>query len=134
MKNWQKEELRKMNTQIEPESKGYLSLGDIPPEVLQAAKTLNDFFDMKGMTHWQFSYVADRRLVNRLERENEELKSRISTLINEWLEVAEIVDNTASREQSFENALIAKARAGAIRGCISDFNKCLMVCEEDEHS
>ena len=50
----------------------YLDLSEIPASVNQAAETLFMFFEEKGMKSWQFSYVADRRLVVQLERERDD--------------------------------------------------------------
>ena len=54
----------------------YIPLGEIPAEVHSAANVLNVFFETKGMREWQFSAIADRRLVNRLERELAEATRR----------------------------------------------------------
>ena len=56
----------------------YIPLDKIPEEVLQAAETLNNFFESQGMKYWEFSYVADRRLVSKLERENKDLLEKLN--------------------------------------------------------
>lgn len=54
----------------------YISFLDIPPEIYQASEALFVYFEKKGMREWQFSHVADRRLVNNLERQLEELRAQ----------------------------------------------------------
>lgn len=49
----------------------YISFMDIPPEVHAAAETLFSYFERQGMREWEFSHVADRRLVGKLERERD---------------------------------------------------------------
>jgi hypothetical protein len=57
----------------------YISFMEIPPEVHAAAETLFIFFEKAGMREWQFSHVADRRLVVNLERQVEDLRTQISS-------------------------------------------------------
>ena len=47
----------------------YISLNHIPEEISNAARTLHVYFEIQGLQEWEFSYVADRRLVIKLERE-----------------------------------------------------------------
>jgi hypothetical protein len=56
----------------------YIPFMEIPPEVHAAAETLFIFFEKAGMRGWQFSHVADRRLVVNLERQVEDLRTQIS--------------------------------------------------------
>jgi len=55
----------------------YIPFVEIPPEVHSAAETLFMFFEKAGMREWQFSHVADRRLVVNLERQVEHLHNQI---------------------------------------------------------
>jgi hypothetical protein len=50
----------------------YIPFVEIPEEIHAAAETLYFYFEKHGMRHWEFSYVADRRLVTKLERELDE--------------------------------------------------------------
>jgi hypothetical protein len=50
----------------------------IPTKVYEASETLYNFFTQQGITCWQFGYVADRRLVARLESENERLRDALA--------------------------------------------------------
>ena len=52
----------------------YLPFAHVPPEINEAAEKLHVFFERQGMREWQYSHVADRRLVNKLERERNELQ------------------------------------------------------------
>ena len=47
----------------------YIPFTHLPTEITEAAETLHVFFEKQGMREWQYSHVADRRLVNKLERE-----------------------------------------------------------------
>jgi len=62
-----------------PTCSQYIPLMEIPPEVHEAAETLFVFFEKAGMREWQFSHVADRRLVVNLERQVEDLRAQISS-------------------------------------------------------
>lgn len=55
----------------------YIPFVDIPEEIHSAAQTLHIYFEKQGMREWEFSAVADRRLVTKLERERDELKARL---------------------------------------------------------
>jgi hypothetical protein len=57
----------------------YIPFMEIPPEVHAAAETLFLFFEKEGMREWQFSHVADRRLVVNLERQVEDLRAQVSS-------------------------------------------------------
>jgi hypothetical protein len=50
------------------------------PEVLDAVQAIQNFCDVNGYTEWEIMGIADRRLVNRLERELAEVKSRFTKL------------------------------------------------------
>jgi hypothetical protein len=47
----------------------YIPFVNIPEEVHAAALTLQHYFEQQGCQEWQFSAVADGRLVGKLERE-----------------------------------------------------------------
>jgi hypothetical protein len=49
----------------------YIPLNRIPEEISNAAQTLHVYFETQGLQEWEFSYVADRRLVIKLERERD---------------------------------------------------------------
>jgi hypothetical protein len=51
----------------------YIPFVNIPEEVHAAALALQIYFEQQGQREWQFSAVADRRLVNKLERERDAL-------------------------------------------------------------
>lgn len=51
----------------------YIPFMDTPDEIHASAKILHRFFEIQGMSEWEFSAVADRRLVVKLKRENERL-------------------------------------------------------------
>lgn len=55
----------------------YLTFSLLPPEINEAAETLHMFFEKQGMREWQYSHVADRRLVNKLETDIAELNERL---------------------------------------------------------
>ena len=55
----------------------YIPFTEIPSSVLKAAETMYIYFEKQGMREWEFSYVADRRLVSKLERERDDLKSAL---------------------------------------------------------
>lgn len=61
----------------------YIAFNDIPEEVHRAAETLNSYFERQGMREWQFAGVADRRLVNVLERERDRLHDAIRWALGE---------------------------------------------------
>jgi hypothetical protein len=50
----------------------YIPLQDIPSEIHAAAETLHTFFEKQGMQNWEFSHVADRRLVDSLKHERDQ--------------------------------------------------------------
>ena len=56
----------------------YIPFTHLPTEVTEAAETLHVFFEKQGMREWQYSHVADRRLVNKLERELNAAKAALS--------------------------------------------------------
>jgi len=47
----------------------YFTLVDTPKEVHAAALALQRYFTQQGQIEWRFCAVADRRLVDKLERE-----------------------------------------------------------------
>jgi hypothetical protein len=55
----------------------YIPFVDIPEEIHAAAQTLHIYFEKHGMREWEFSYLADRRLVTKLERERDEFKAAL---------------------------------------------------------
>ena len=55
----------------------YIPLSDIPSAVKEAAEGMHNFFEKQGLREWQFSHVADRRLVIKLERDIAELNERL---------------------------------------------------------
>jgi hypothetical protein len=59
---------------------------DIPEEIHAAAKTLHIYFEVHGMQEWEFSYLADRRLVTKLERERDAMKQVVDAArcIRHW--------------------------------------------------
>ena len=58
----------------------YLPLTEIPPEVYAAAELLGYFFVTKIGRDWQFHGVADRRLINKLERERDQFREALETI------------------------------------------------------
>lgn len=58
-----------------PTPSQYIPFVNIPEEVHAAALALQIYFEKQGQREWQFSAVADRRLVNKLERELIEAKA-----------------------------------------------------------
>ena len=54
--------------------KQYIPLNGIPKHIHEAAQSLNHYFEKEGMRYWEFCSVADRRLVNKLERERDEAR------------------------------------------------------------
>jgi hypothetical protein len=71
----------------------YLSLSKIPEHITDAVQTVCDFFDKKGMREWAYRGLADRRLVNILERQLEELANKPSGT------EARVCDDIAKRQQ-----------------------------------
>ena len=70
----------------------YIPFNDIPEEVHRAAQTLNSYFERQGMREWQFAAVADRRLVNAMERERNglhDLHNKNATRSAELLELCQ---------------------------------------------
>ena len=59
------------------EDSQYIDPSKIPMDIHRAAELLNVFFEKNGMREWEFSSVADRRLVAKLERERDALKDRL---------------------------------------------------------
>jgi len=55
----------------------YIPFVNIPEEVHAAALALQFYFEQQGQREWQFSAVADRRLVSKLERERDEMREAI---------------------------------------------------------
>jgi hypothetical protein len=55
----------------------YIPLNPIPEEISNAARTLHVYFEKQGLREWEFSYVADRRLVIKLERELNEANKEL---------------------------------------------------------
>ena len=62
----------------------YIPYVDIPEEVHAAARTLNIFFEKQGMREWEFSHLADRRLVTKLERERDEARHLAEAYRGVW--------------------------------------------------
>lgn len=58
----------------------YLPLSQIPTEVHAAAETIFTFFERQGIREWEFSHIADRRLVGKLERERDAYKSELENI------------------------------------------------------
>jgi hypothetical protein len=58
----------------------YIPFVNIPEEVHAAALALQFYFEQQGQQEWQFSAVADRRLVSKLERERDALKAEIESI------------------------------------------------------
>jgi len=58
----------------------YIPFVDIPEEIHAAAQTLHIYFEKQGMREWEFSYLADRRLVTKLERENARLMEALEKI------------------------------------------------------
>lgn len=67
---------------VSPPCSQYLPLSDIPPEVHEAAETLFVFFEQQGMRRWEFSHVADRRLVSELEGQRDAFKAELENIAN----------------------------------------------------
>ena len=80
---------RKENTDGSPltETPGsqYLPFTEIPKEVHDAAETLFIYFERQGMRRWEFSHVADRRLVVELERQRDTLKAELKEAVADLL-------------------------------------------------
>jgi predicted nucleic acid-binding Zn-ribbon protein len=66
----------------------YFTLVDIPKEVYAAALALQFYFEQQGQREWQFSAVADRRLVSKLERERDEAKAQLKQAYDDLLNIA----------------------------------------------
>jgi len=64
--------------------KQYIPLNGIPKHIHEAAQSLNHYFEKEGMRYWEFCSVADRRLVNKLERERDEARERERVAIASW--------------------------------------------------
>lgn len=62
--------------------KNYISPIEIPQEIHQAAETLSCFFTKNGLNYWIFRGIADSRLLNKLEREKEDLESTLRRFLN----------------------------------------------------
>lgn len=58
----------------------YTPFTHLPTEITDAAETLHVFFEKQGMRGWQYSHVADRRLVDELERELNAAKAEIEAM------------------------------------------------------
>lgn len=56
----------------------YTPFTHLPTEITDAAETLHVFFEKQGMRGWQYSHVADRRLVDELERDLNAAKAEIA--------------------------------------------------------
>jgi len=66
----------------------YFTLVDIPKEVYAAAVALQYYFEQQGQREWQFSAVADRRLVDKLERELNEARAQLKQAYDDVLYIA----------------------------------------------
>ena len=63
-----------------------------PPEMREAADKLHSYFELRGSREWQFSHVADRRLVLRMEKQAtqlRELNDALAAKVAEWKARAE---------------------------------------------
>lgn len=56
-----------MMKEIQPTFDPHL-LDEIPEEVSKAASILHTFFEQKGVTEWEFEYIADRRIAHKLRQ------------------------------------------------------------------
>jgi len=77
----------------------YIPFTHLPTEVTEAAETLHVFFEKQGMREWQYSHVADRRLVNKLERE---LNAAKANLIDEAVKRMDAVPIDDLRDEYME--------------------------------
>lgn len=66
----------------------YLPFSYIPPEINEAAEKIHLFFEKQGMREWQYSHVADRRLVNKLEHELNAAKVQLKEAHTDLLYIA----------------------------------------------
>jgi len=66
----------------------YIPFVNIPEEVHSAALTLQHYFEQQGQREWQFSAVADRRLVGKLERELNAAKAQLKQAYDDLLNIA----------------------------------------------
>jgi hypothetical protein len=64
----------------------YIPFTDVPEEIHAAAQIIHTYFAKQGVQEWEFSYIADRRLVTKLERERDELRSALLELHNHYRE------------------------------------------------
>jgi hypothetical protein len=60
----------------------YIPFVEIPEEIHAAAQTLHIYFEKQGMREWEFSYLADRRLVTKLERERDAYREQLQNIAN----------------------------------------------------
>jgi len=69
-----------------PHPSQYIPFVDIPEEVHAAALALQFYFEQQGQREWQFSAVADRRLVSKLERERDEMRSALENIEDRFVD------------------------------------------------
>jgi hypothetical protein len=69
-----------------PCSVQYFSLVDIPKEVHAAALALQIYFEQQGQREWRFCAVADRRLVEKLERERDEMRNALENIEDRFVD------------------------------------------------
>jgi hypothetical protein len=81
----------------------YIPLMAIPSGVHEAAQTLHNYFEKQGMREWEFSAVADRRLVTKLERERDELRKELE-------EYRSIAENIGAKKAVSEKEKAIKER------------------------
>lgn len=71
----------------------YLSMEEIPSEIHDAVNKIHIYFEKQGMREWEFSHLADRRLVVKLERERDAYRAELQNIANarpsEWGEMAD---------------------------------------------
>ena len=63
----------------------YIPLPNIPSDIVTATLNICEYFNKEGLQYWQFMGLADRRLVNQLERRIEELETGIKLILDQYL-------------------------------------------------
>ena len=75
-----------------PTPSQYIPFVNIPEEVHAAALALQIYFEQQGQREWQFSAVADRPLVNKLERELNAAKAQLKQAYDDLLYIATMLE------------------------------------------
>jgi len=85
----------------------YIPLNRIPEEISNAARTLHVYFETQDLREWEFSCVADRKLVIKLERELNEALTANAELLERLQEAREShIIATARKVQTIQQQAV----------------------------